>query len=231
MIKVQTYEDMEVKVKWATPNPGEEIREALTNTMADLTTLKGEPVKKVSTKLLHFLVTAEHDSVLEHAVISFMIQGASRSWLAQITRQRMTSMTSSSQHYQDYGDYPFVIHKNLVNKEQIQKAFNDSLLRYTILIQQGVPKEEARQILTNAMAVNFKWTINARSLYHFMRLRMCFRNVIEMRIFCDKVFLLVQKWWPEYAKILGPPCYIDGKCNQGFMTCGRKYDKEKNISR
>jgi len=35
MIKMQTYEDMLVKVKWATPNPEEEIREALDNTMVD----------------------------------------------------------------------------------------------------------------------------------------------------------------------------------------------------
>ena len=231
MSKIQTYEDMQVKVKWATPNPGEEIREALTNTMADLTIIENESIKEVSTKLLHFLFTAEHDSVLEHAVISFMIQGASRSWLAQITRHRMASMTSSSQHYQDYRDYPFVVHEDVVNKEQARKAFIDSLTRYTILQQQGIPKEEARQVLPNAMAVNFKWTINARSLYNFMRQRMCLRSVVEMRVFCDKVLLLVQQWWPEYAAILGPPCYIDGKCNQGFMACGRTYERKQNVSR
>ena len=229
MSKIQTYEDMQVKVKWATPNPGEEIREALTNTMADLTIIENESIKEVSTKLLRFLFTAEHDSVLEHAVISFMIHGASRSWLAQITRHRMASMTSSSQHYQDYRDYPFVVHEDMVNKEQARKAFIDSLTRYTILQQQGIPKEEARQVLPNAMAVNFKWTINARSLYNFMRLRMCLRNTTEIRIFCDKIFPLVQQWWPEYAAILGPPCYTNGKCNQGFMTCGKNFKHIKDI--
>ena len=195
-----------------------------------LSIFKNEPIKKVSAKLLHFLFKAEHDSVLEHAVISFMIRGASRSWLAQITRHRIASMTSSSQHYQDYRDYPFVVHKSLVNKEQVHMAFDDSLLRYTILIQQGIPREEARQVLTNAMAVNFKWTINARSLYNFMRLRMCLRNTAEIRVSCSKIFPLVQQWWPEYAEILGPPCYTNGKCNQEFMTCGRKYDRKKSIS-
>ena len=231
MPKIQVYEDMQVTIKWATPNPGEEIREALTNTMADLTILENKSTKKVSTKLLKFLFKAEHDSVMEHAVISFMVQGASRSWLAQITRHRIASMTSSSQHYQDYGDYPFIVHKNMMYKEQTQVVFRVSLDRYEALIKQGIPKEEARQVLTNAMAVNFKWTINARSLYNFMRQRMCLRNVAEMRVFCDKVLLLVQQWWPEYAAILGPPCYINGKCNQGFMTCGGKYDRKKNVSR
>ena len=58
-----------------------------------------------------------------------------------------------------------------------------------------------------------------------MRLRMCLRNVTEIRIFCDKVFSLVQQWWPEYADVLGPPCYIDGKCNQDFMSCNKGYKR------
>jgi thymidylate synthase (FAD) len=219
MANIQTYEDMQVEVKWATPNPGEEIREALTNTMADVSMLTDEPKKKVSSKLLDFLFKAEHSSVVEHAVISFMVQGASRSWLAQITRHRMASMTSSSQHYQDYSSYPLVVHKDTVD------SIYHSMDAYNYLLATGVPKEEARQILPNAMAVNFKWTINARSLYNFMRLRMCLRNVAEIRIFCDKVLLLVEQWWPEYAEILGPPCFTDGKCNQGMMTCGKKYKR------
>jgi thymidylate synthase (FAD) len=219
---------MEVKVNWATPNPGKEIREALTNTMYDLTKF---PVtdKAVSKDLIYFLFRAEHSSVMEHAVISFTIKGASRSWLAQITRHRMASMTSSSQHYQDYQGYPCVVHKSLVHKWTLKRALQDSNNGYTILLDLGVPKEEARQILPNAAAVNFKWTINARSLYNFMRLRMCLRNVEEIRIFCDKVFSLVQEWWPEYASVLGPPCYIDGGCNQGSMTCGKEFKHVQNV--
>jgi len=225
---IKSYDDMQVKVKWATPNPGKEIREALTNTMADISVLANEPKGKVSSKLLDFLFKAEHSSVIEHAVISFMVQGASRSWLAQITRHRIASITSSSQHYQDYRDYPCVVHPDYVNN----LAMRDNLIRstygYTLLINDNnIPKEEARQVLPNAMAVNLKWTVNARSLYNFMRLRMCLRNVTEIRIFCDKLFPLVQEWWPEYADILGPPCYTDGKCNQGSMTCGKEFKHVK----
>ena len=220
---------MQVVTKWATPNPGEEIREALTNTMADVSVLADEPKGKVSSKLLKFLFDAEHSSVIEHAVISFMVQGASRSWLAQITRHRMASMTSSSQHYQDYRDYDHIVHPLNVNDRIIMSTFDHTINSYAFLIQEGIPKEEARQVLPNAMAVNFKWTINARSLYNFMRLRMCLRNVTEIRIFCDKVFPLVQQWWPEYADILGPPCYTDGKCNQDSMTCGKEFKHVKNV--
>jgi thymidylate synthase (FAD) len=226
---IKSYNDMQVETKWATPNPGKEIREALTNTMADVSVLADEPEGKVSPKMLKFLFDAEHSSVIEHAVISVMVQGASRSWLAQITRHRMASMTSSSQHYQNYSDYPFVVHPDLEFSGHNSSVFNHSTYVYKELLNSGVPREEARQVLPNAMAVNFKWTINARSLYNFMRLRMCLRNVAEIRIFCDKMFSLVQQWWPEYADILGPPCYTDGKCNQGSMTCGKEFKHVKDM--
>ncbi len=226
---VKSYNDMQVKTKWATPNPGKEIREALTNTMADVTVLVDEPKEKVSSKLLDFLFKAEHSSVIEHAVISFMIEGASRSWLAQITRHRIASITSSSQHYQNYENYPCVVHPSMVNNNTVCKSLYNSVGDYASLIYNSVLQEEARQVLPNAMAVNLKWTVNARSLYNFMRLRMCLRNVTEIRVFCDKVFPLVQQWWPEYADILGPPCYTDGKCNQGSMICGKEFKHVKDI--
>ena len=226
-MEIKSYNDMQVETKWATPNPGKEIREALTNTMADISVLANEPKETVSSKLLHFLFKAEHSSVIEHAVISFMVQGASRSWLAQITRHRIASITSSSQHYQNYEDYPCVVHPDYINHLSTENGLIDSVCHYTYLIKKGMPKEEARQVLPNAMAVNLKWTVNARSLYNFMRLRMCLRNVTEIRVFCDKIFPLVQQWWPEYADILGPPCYTDGKCNQGSMSCGKEFKHVK----
>lgn len=226
---IKSYNDIQVKTKWATPNPGGEIREALTNTMVDVSILAKEPEGTVSSKLLDFLFKAEHSSTVEHAVISFMIYGASRSWLAQITRHRIASMTSSSQHYQDYRDYNYVIHPDYTKRDDIQMFLEDAVYGYALLIERNIPKEEARQVLPNAMAVNLKWTVNARSLYNFMRLRMCLRNVTEIRVFCDKIFPLVQQWWPEYADILGPPCYTDGKCNQGFMACGKEFKHVKDV--
>lgn len=221
MAKIQTYDDIEVKVKWATPNPGAEVREALTNSMANLTMQKREPKNNVSSDMLRFLFMAEHDSVIEHAVISFMIYGSSRSFLAQITRHRMASYTSSSQHYQDYSDYPFVVHKDM--EHTCHMFFRDCVDKYKNCIDNGNPKEEARQVLPNASTVNLKWTVNASSLYNFFRKRSCLRNVAEIRIFCNKLFPLIENWWPEYAKILGPPCHTDGHCNQGFMSCGKKW--------
>lgn len=227
MAKIQTYYDMKVKTKWATPDPGIEIREALTNTMADLSKFetKWGQKGKVSSDLLYFLFRAEHSSVVEHAVISFMITGVSRAFLAQITRHRIGSFTSSSQHYQNYADYAMIIGEELNNLEIKEKVFNKAISNYLYLVEKGVPIEEARQVLPNACAVNLKWTVNARSLWNFIRQRTCYRNVKEMRIFSSKILTEVINWWPEFYYVLGPPCYIDGKCNQGKMSCGKTWER------
>lgn len=222
MAKIQTYEDMKIVVKWATPNPGAEVREALTNSMANLAMISEQPKNNVSSEMLKFLFTAEHDSTVEHAVISFMIYGCSRSFLAQITRHRIASPTSSSQHYQDYSEYPMVVHESMVDASWF--FLEESIDRYKNCLDSGIPKEEARQILPNASAANLKWTMNASSLHNLFRKRSCLRNVTEMVVFCNKLFPLVEQWWPEYAAILGPPCHTDGKCNQARMTCGRKWE-------
>lgn len=225
----RSYQDMKVEIIWASPNPGAQIREALDNTMKNISILASDKDNQVSAKTLKFLFQAEHSSTVEHAVISFRILGASRSWLAQITRHRMGSFTSSSQHYQEYDGYPNILHSYMVNDKRVRDVLRSIDICYKDLIYNDVPKEEARQILPNAKAVNLMWTVNARSLHNFMRLRMCLRNVTEMRVFCNKILSLVEQWWPEFAEILGPPCYTDGKCNQGNMTCGGKYEKNKNI--
>jgi thymidylate synthase (FAD) len=223
MAKIQTYDDMKIETLWSSPSPGMQIRKALTNTMADLTKMSGE--SNLSTGLLKYLITAEHTSVLEHAVISFMITGVSRSFLAQITRHRICSFTSSSQHYQEYGSYPCIVHPDYIDNEYMDDCLTDSVFGYNRMLLDSIPKEEARQFLPNACAVNLMWTINARSLWNFMRLRMCYRNVKEMRIFCNKLVPLIKQWWPEFATCCSPPCVFDGKCNQGYMSCGNPWVK------
>lgn len=224
MAKIQTYEDMKIVVKWATPNPGAEVREALTNSITNLAMIAEQPKNNVSSEMLKFLFTAEHDSTVEHAVISLMIYGCSRSFLAQITRHRISSFTSSSQHYQDYQYYPCIVSKRVSEFEDTRAILTGNIIDYRHYLKSGIPKEDARQFLPEAMAVNLKYTVNASSLYNFFRKRSCLRNVTEMIVFCNKLFPLVEQWWPEYAAILGPPCHTDGKCNQGRMTCGRKWE-------
>ncbi|MDA3808616.1 MAG: FAD-dependent thymidylate synthase [Thiomicrorhabdus sp.] len=211
-MELLTYSKMKVKLEQATPDPAGTMALVLRLTMhKDL-----ENLGLFEHKLARYLLQADHLSPLEHVVYSFLIQGVSRSFLAQITRHRMSSFTSASQHYQDYSDYPCIV-KDSANKE-MEASLLESYSHYYHLVQEGTPIWEARQVLPNAAAVNIFWTINARSLVNFLRQRLCHRNVPEMREFANKTLALVTNHFPELFEIVGPQC-DEGTCMQGRLKC------------
>lgn len=215
-MKVLTYNDQKITVKRCTLHPLDIVAEA-----AQLTT--GIEIKN-RFHLIKRLLTANHTSLFEHVSITLLIENVSRSFLAQITRHRISSFTSSSQHYQNYRDYPIIIDPNLLEgkKEWFNDICEKSLTHYKNMIQyHNVDKSEARQILPNAMAVNILWTINARSLINFLNLRLCKRNVLEMVTFASLLHGYCIDWFPELFKFVGPDCIMT-ECKQGAMSCQKE---------
>lgn len=207
---------MTVEIMQSTPCPQCLVGLAQSITMA---AKADADISPLTAKQAQFLVEAEHTSLFEHCVYTFLIQGVSRSFLAQITRQRTASPTSGSQHYQDYSDYACAVHPTLADDNSdveisLSKAFAD----YSFLLEQGVAREEARQVLPNAACVNYLWTIDARNLFFFLRQRLCNRNVLEMRIFANTVLDMVKPHFPELFDCAGPQCFM-GECKQGRMQC------------
>ena len=217
---LRTYNDISIQKLWWTPLPSNTMGIAV-----DITQ-KRDPwtrEKPLSPGTLEFLLKANHTSLLEHAVICVYITNVSRSFLAQITRHRMSSFTCSSQHYQEYSQYDDFISPSAPNNVAV--AIQDSNAAYHDLVVQGVPVHEARQVLPNSKGVNILWTINARSLVNFLNLRMCHRNVEEMRIFAEKMLDVAIDWWPDLFLQVEADCQMPafGKaCRQGKMYCGRK---------
>lgn len=219
MPAVKTYKDMTIELMQATPYPAELVALALSITMKS----KGdEIIPPFTQQKARFILEAEHASVFEHVVYTFLIQGVSRSFLAQITRQRTASPTSGSQHYQDYSEYPCTIRPDAPDEVKVLygEALTNSYYFYDKLIKAGEPVEEARQVLPNAATVNYLWTIDARNLALFLRQRLCYRNVAEMQFFAEKLRVLVCEHFPELFNIVGPQCF-NGICKQGYLNCGK----------
>lgn len=215
MPEIRPYDKMRVAVVQSTPQPKHITAMAAAITMRQSIDTSIKPITSV---LCKYLLDAEHTSVFEHVSYTFLIDGVSRSFLAQITRHRMGSFTSASQHYQDYRDYPCVVHMNLSKDALTEAACASAFDCYQRLIAANTPIEEARQVLPNAAAVNLLWTVNARSLINFLRQRLCNRNVAEMRIFAKKVLSRVRGNFPELFDYVGPQCFM-GECKQGRMRC------------
>lgn len=232
-MKIITYDDMKIRVLYASPNPTPMLKwladttqkqQHIDNFITDDIQIYTVNHNKKADKLIAYLLQAGHTSLFEHMTISFGIEGVSRSLLAQLTRHRMAAYTVASQHYQTYTDYPAAIDKETENffASDMKYVFGAIDLAYSEMIEAGVPKEEARQVLPNAKTCNLVWTLNARSLINFLNLRLCLRNVKEMRIFANKILNLAKsEWWPALFLKVGPDCKMLGHCRQGHMNCGK----------
>jgi thymidylate synthase (FAD) len=232
MIKILPYSSLEVEMLRCTSDPGALIHLAASHCMKNPEYLDSEEYVQERAQhearglpLVKYLISAEHTSPLEHVYFTFKIRNFSRSGLLQLTRHRMASYTVSSQHYQDYQDYPFIVHPLYVGNPHMQRAIRVAQECYEAMLEDGVPKEEARQVLNNASACGFVMSINARSLLNFIRLRRCRRNCVEIRLLAERIHLLANEFCGSIFSYVHAPCAMDGKCNQGVMSCGKPYPK------
>jgi thymidylate synthase (FAD) len=206
-----------IRVIQLTPEPQKVVALAANMTMYKNPTEKAKDYGLLCSRLL----SMNHTSLFEHVVFTFKISDVTRSFLAQITRHRMGSFTSGSQHYQHYADYGFCIAEKWRNNIFVLQAVDEAMTNYKMLRKAGCPKEEARQVLPGGMKVNILWTVNARSLINFLNLRMCHRNVEEMRRFADLIWVSVNDIFPELFSLVGPDCKMT-ECKQGKMKCKRQ---------
>ena len=209
----------EIKVLSCTTDP-----EALVMLAASQAIMK-DPAKSMANQdgVIRFCYKAGHGSVLEHAVLSMRVTNVSRNFMAQIRTHRLASFTCSSQHYQDYTDYPHVCPE--INDPELMSEFmrsvSDGNKLYERLVAAGVPVYEARYAMLPTATVNMIITANAREWARILNLRLCERNVPEMRAFARKANEVLRKWFPSLFNHVGPDCYELGHCTQGKMTCGR----------
>lgn len=215
MSNIKSYDDLRIKTVQSTKHPRELV--ALACNLTQKRKIEVNISEVTSVKLVEYLFKANHTSPFEHCFITFLLENVSRSFLAQITRHRMGSFTSASQHYTTYHKFPNIIDPRMVNMDEVVQFLNQADEMYSHLISVGIPKEEARQVLPNAKAVNLLWTVNARSLINFFNQRSCKRNVDEMYYFAVKLRNQCLVWWPELFNLVGPDCETLGGCTQGKM--------------
>jgi thymidylate synthase (FAD) len=217
-MKIRTYNDIDIEVIRQTELPAEVVSQGLQTCM-----VKDTKQKSATKEQIKYIVEAGHMSPLEHISQTIMVKGISRSLLMQITRHRTFKFTSSSQHYQDYSDYEAVVSQSMIDSDEPINIFykislNTALQNYKQLINDGIKKEEARQVLPGSMAVNLLITADARNMVNFFVQRRCNRNVEEMIIFADKWWSLATSWFPELFSLVGAPCFMNNdECNQGFL--------------
>lgn len=184
----------------------------------------------VGEAILNNLVSYGHTSLLEPMHFGVIIHGASRVFLAQITRHRMATFVSQSQQYQDQHCFPYLELPDLEKlPADLQIAYHELMKNserlYVLLKAAGVPRDQARYVIPNAVRNDLFMYANARELVEVVfPQRICRRNTLETRYIMSKMLKLFMKHGYDYIfKHTGPACVTCGKCDQGKMACGRPF--------
>ena len=146
-----------------------------------------------------------HMSVYEHVSFTFIIEDVSRALLAQLTRHRHAAYSVQSQRYCDMLNCEFVIPEN-IDSFSVWSALRHVADAYKAMINNRVPKEDARMILPNATPTTLAFTVNARALVEISGQRLCNRAQKEIRELFQSIKKEVAVVCPEIAALMLPKC-------------------------
>jgi thymidylate synthase (FAD) len=163
----------------------------------------------------HFLqarIREGHESIIEHASLTFEISGISRVCSHQLVRHRIASYSQESQRFVDLSDPELVVPPSVAQNSEAMGIWNDLTGRmreaYRDLRELGVKKEDARFLLPNAAATRIVLTMNFRELLHFFRVRCDRAAQWEIRALAKEMLKLAYQVAPSvfqdlYAEFIG----------------------------
>lgn len=171
-------------------------------------------------RLLNKAKVLQHFSIFEHVNFTFYVGGVSRVTTHQLVRHRIASYSQQSQRYVKVGK-EFVVPETILRDKDREKIYKEALEKifsaYEDLVRLGVPKEDARYLLPQAVESKIIVTMNARELLHFFTLRTCNSAQWEIRGLAWSMLDLVKDVAPTIFSDAGPSCFR-GPCPEG-KTC------------
>lgn len=159
---------------------------------------KGISLPEKDKNLISFLMSNHHETPFEHVVFRFHVKCpifVARQWF----RHRWGSYNEISGRYTEVKDdfymptyfrtqtgknYEYTNMSDAECNELTTKFANFHTWAYNFykkLLDQGVAKEQARMILPQSMFTEFYWTVNARALMNFLKLRVDKHSQWEIR--------------------------------------------------
>ncbi len=173
-------------------------------------------------RLLDVVLSSGHLSVAEHIVFTFGIDGVSRVLTHQLVRHRVgTAFSQQSQRYTSVANAEYVTppaiaaHKELA--EEYAALLEAASKFYEKCGQEGVPKEDARFALPQAVQTRLVFTVNLRELIHLYAYDACLRSQWELRQLAVRMRAAVREVSPRLAQELRIKCFQHGYCEEAHM--------------
>lgn len=115
-----------------------------------------------------------HMGLFEHISLTFLIEGVSRNMTHQLVRHRIASYLQTSQRVTDMNELELIVPSSIPQhlRQEWSYHLEDAIELYNDAIDAGVPLDDARYIMPHGMETRIVMTINARSLMHFLKLRL-----------------------------------------------------------
>lgn len=187
-------------------------------------------------KLINYVMSSGHTSILEDQTLTFLIEGTDRSLTHQLVRHRAgVVFQQQSQRYVEFkdGNFDYVIPKSIEVTESLKSDFEATMkylgTMYDKFIKAGVPAEDARAVLPNACCTNIVMTVNLRQLGHMCNERLCSTAQLPIRMLFKEITKQTVEVLPFMKNFLVPKCEMLGYCNEPRRTCGRKKLREEVI--
>ena len=189
--------------------------------------------------LVQNIIKSGHESICEHTMFTFAIEGLDRATLSQVTRHRLCVFSVQSQRYVEIKEEKKELVK-LLDMHDTAELFSltdkyfvvdrdDTALQHTCLMalinyrdlieNHGAKPEEARAVLPNCTKTNMVVSVNLRELSHICGLRLCSRSQAPIRKMVGMMANCVLKDYPEFKDLLVPKCKKHGFCTES-KGCG-----------
>lgn len=196
--------------------------------MNDLDTLLNKGYSYATVKNM---CTLPHPTIQKFGVINIAVVGASRRFLAQITRhQNEVKFMSASLQYSDYTDeadfcVPYEILAAGLERQYIRNC-NSAMIDYkafTSVSGNDSAGYVAPQGLRNILIIS----ATPFQLKHMISQRVCRRNTTETKYVMLKIWEALYELSPEMfnIRVTGAGCQKITGCQEGKMCCGKPYSK------
>ena len=207
--------------------------------------------KSVSDKTLTAMMSLPHNNIRCFGTITMFIVGASRRFLAQITRRRTgVTFCSGSLQYSDWSKNPkdveeqFVVPYEVLAKDVYRCGYADleqgyyrrnfikscttAMTNYEKMIKCGLDRDTAGYVAPQSLRNVLIVDATPQAWIEMIRQRACKRNTDETRYILLKCWEKLNRVDPVMfsAATCLPSCYM-GACLEQKMTCGKPYDHEK----
>lgn len=183
--------------------------------------------KSYTEKTVENMAALPHATIQKFGVVNIVVVGASRRFLAQITRhQNEVKFMSASLQYSDYsGKAGYVVPYEILGTEKAAGYLAQceaSMQKYMSMINAGVNNDDAGYIMPQSLrnvliisATPYQWK-------YMIGLRACRRNTPETRYVMLKVWQALRQESEALFSDCGPFCMSSAyhMCREGKMSCG-----------